>query len=72
MYGILASPYFYPIHANDILFIEDAATIEKNFAMLKDAGIFNHIKGIVLEKHALFNDIGSGRQPLEILQEVLQ
>ncbi|WP_412989942.1 S66 peptidase family protein [Pediococcus siamensis] len=75
MYGFLASPYFPVLTKNDLLFIEDAekdaATVEKNFAMLKNAGIFDQVKGIVLGKHALFDDLKTGRQPLEILQEVL-
>ncbi len=75
IYGILASRYFPKISDGDILFLEDsekdAATVEKNFAMIKDAGIFDKAKGIILGKHALFDDDGSNRLPIEILQEVL-
>lgn len=75
MYGVIGSPYFPQIEEGDILLIEDAekgaATVEKNFAMLKNAGLFDKIGGIILGKHALFNDEGTGRQPIEILLEVL-
>ncbi|GHP13353.1 hypothetical protein YK48G_07780 [Lentilactobacillus fungorum] len=75
IYGILASKYFPKLTKNDLLFIEDAekdaSTVEKNFAMLKAAGIFDQVKGTVLGKHALFDDEGTGRQPIDILVEVL-
>ncbi|KRL01099.1 S66 family peptidase [Liquorilactobacillus capillatus] len=75
IYGIIASKYFPKLHSDDLLFIEDAekdaATVEKNFAMLKNAGVFDIVKGIVLGKHALFDDCGSNRTPLVILKEVL-
>lgn len=75
MYGVIASPYFPQIEDGDILLIEDAekdaATVEKNFAILKNAGIFDKVGGIILGKHALFDDEGTGRQPIEILLEVL-
>lgn len=75
MYGVIASPYFPQIEDGDILLIEDAekdaATVEKNFAMLKNAGIFDKVGGIILGKYALFDDEGTGRQPIEILLEVL-
>ncbi len=61
--------------ANDILLIEDAekdaSTVEKNFAMLKLAGVFDNIKGIILGKHALFDGEGTSMKPIDILQEVL-
>lgn len=75
MYGFIGSQYFPTLSAEDLLFIEDAekdaATVEKNFAMLKNAGIFDQVKGIILGKHALFDDCGTGRQPIDILLEVL-
>ncbi|KRL08127.1 S66 peptidase family protein [Liquorilactobacillus hordei] len=75
MYGLIASEYFPNFTQNDILLIEDsekdASTVEKNFVMLKLAGVFDNIKGIVLGKHALFDDEGSGKKPIDILQEVL-
>ncbi|WP_235725519.1 hypothetical protein [Liquorilactobacillus sucicola] len=39
--------------------------------MLKNAGVFDIVKGIILGKHALFDDCGSTRTPLEILSEIL-
>ncbi|MCD2256392.1 S66 family peptidase [Agrilactobacillus fermenti] len=75
MYGIVASKYCPRFTDNDILFIEDAekdaATVEKNFAMLKDAGILDVVKGIVLGKHALFDSENTKKRPIDILQEVL-
>lgn len=75
IYGILASPYFPQLKTDTILLIEDAekdaATVEKNFAMLKNAGIFERIKGVLLGKHALFDDQGTQRQPFDILREVI-
>ncbi|WP_047999674.1 S66 family peptidase [Lactiplantibacillus herbarum] len=75
MYGFLKSPYFPQLTADDILFIEDAekdaATLEKNFVMLQLAGIFKQVKGIILGKHALFDDQGTNRRPIDILLEVL-
>ena len=75
MYGFFNSPYFPTLTGNELLFIEDAektaATLEKNFAMLALAGVFDQVSGIVLGKHALYDDQGSGRLPIDILQEVL-
>jgi len=60
MYGFLQSSYFPQLTDQDILFIEDAekdaATLEKNFVMLQLAGIFKQVNGIILGKHALFDD----------------
>ena len=39
--------------------------------MLKLAGVFEKISGIVLGKHEKFDDNGTGRKPYEILLEVL-
>lgn len=75
MAGIIGSPYFPQFNHDDILFIEDAekdaAIVEKNFAMLNNAGVFDQVKGIVLGKHAQFDDLNTGRKPIQILQEIL-
>jgi len=75
MYGFFKSPYFPQLTTDDILFIEDAekdaATLEKNFVMLQLAGVFKQVKGIILGKHALFDDQGTNRRPIDILLEVL-
>lgn len=75
MYGFFGSPYFPELTEETLLFIEDAekdaATVEKNFAMLKNAGIFDRVRGIILGKHALFDDRGTNRQPIDLLLEVL-
>lgn len=75
MTGVIASKYFPKFTKDDLLFIEDAekdaAIIERSFAMLKVAGVFDQMKGIVLGKHALFDDLKSNRRPIDILTEVL-
>ncbi|WP_105616345.1 S66 family peptidase [Vallitalea okinawensis] len=73
--GIWGSKYMPIIEKGDILFIEDslkdAATIERSFSLLKINGIFDKVSGIILGKHELFDDKGTGRKPYEILLEVL-
>lgn len=75
MYGIWGSEYMPEIKYGDILFIEDslksASEIEREFSFLKINGIFDKIGGILLGKHELFNDQGTGKKPYEILLEVL-
>ncbi|MGL5694659.1 MAG: S66 family peptidase [Peptostreptococcaceae bacterium] len=75
MIGIWNTEYMPEIKYGDILFIEDSlkdcATIERSFALLKISGVFEKISGIILGKHELFNDCGTGRKPYEILLEVL-
>lgn len=75
MYGIFGTEYMPDIKEGDILFIEDslknASTIERSFSLLKLAGVFDKVSGIILGKHELFDDEGSGKQPYEILLEVL-
>lgn len=73
--GIWGSPYMPPIEAGDILLLEDsllsAETVERSFAHLKLCGVFDRIGGLVLGKHELFDDRGSGKRPLDILLEVV-
>lgn len=75
MYGFIGTPYFPVIEKGDILLIEDslkaAATVEKNFAMLKLHGIFDKVGGIILGKHELFDDEGTGKKPIDLLLEQL-
>lgn len=75
MAGIIGSEYFPTFTKDDLLFIEDAekdaSIVEKNFAMLNNFGVFKKVKGIILGKHALFDDLKTGRQPIDILREVL-
>lgn len=75
MEGFFGTEYMPEIKAGDILFIEDslkdACTIERTFSMLKLAGVFERIGGIILGKHEKFDDNGTGRKPYEILLEVL-
>lgn len=73
--GIMGSPWMPEIAQGDILFIEDSmkdiATVERAFSMLKLNGIFDRVSAIILGKHELFDDAGSGRTPADVLREVL-
>lgn len=75
MGGIWGSPYMPEIQHGDILLIEDslmgAPEVERSFSHLKACGVFDRVSAIVLGKHELFDDKGSGRQPLDVLLEVL-
>jgi muramoyltetrapeptide carboxypeptidase LdcA involved in peptidoglycan recycling len=75
MTGIWGSPYMPVILPGDILMIEDslksAATIERSFSLLKVNGVLDRVGGIILGKHELFDDGGTGRKPYEILMEVM-
>lgn len=73
--GIMGSRWMPDIRHGDILFIEDSqkdiATVERSFSMLKLNGIFDRVSAVLLGKHERFNDEDSGRQPVDVLQEVL-
>lgn len=73
--GFFGTEYMPEIKAGDILLIEDslkdASTVERSFSMLKLAGVFDKVGGIILGKHEKFEDNGTGRKPYEILNEVL-
>ncbi|MDK8643317.1 S66 family peptidase (plasmid) [Niallia taxi] len=75
MYGFIGTQYFPEIKEGDILFLEDtmktASVVEKNFAMLKLHGIFDKVSGIILGKHEQYDDMDTGRKPLDILLEQL-
>ena len=75
MWSIWGSPFMPPIREGDILLIEDSlkpiSTVERLFAFLKINGIFDRVSAVLLGKHELFDDKGSGRSPLEVLLEVL-
>ena len=73
--GIYGTPWMPSIEAGDILFIEDSlkniATVERSFAHLKLSGVFDKVSAILLGKHEGFDAAGSGRQPIDVLLEVL-
>lgn len=75
MEGFFGTEYMPEIKEGNILFIEDslkdACTIERTFSLLKLAGVFDRIGGIILGKHEKFDDNGTGRKPHEILLEIL-
>lgn len=75
MQGIWGTAYMPQINEGDILLIEDSlqdcATVERSFSLLKLSGVFDKIGGLILGKHELFNDCESKRKPYEILQEVM-
>ncbi len=73
--AIWGSPYMPPIKKGDILLIEDSlkdiATVERLFSLLKINGVFDKVRAVLLGKHELFKDGGTNRQPIDVLQEVL-
>ena len=73
--GIYGTPWMPDIVQGDILFIEDSllniATVERSFSHLKLSGIFDKVSAIILGKHELFDAAGSGRQPIDVIREVL-
>lgn len=75
MEGFFGTEYMPEIKKGDILFIEDslkdACTIERSFSLLKLAGVFEKVSGIILGKHEKFDDNGTGKVPYEILLEVI-
>lgn len=75
MEGFFGTDYMPEIKKGDILLLEDslkdACTIERSFSLLKLAGVFDRIGGILLGKHEKFDDNGTYRKPYEILLEVL-
>lgn len=75
MGGIFGTEYMPEIRPGDILLLEDslkdAATVERSFAHLQLAGVFGRIGGLILGKHELFDDQGTGRRPADILAEVM-
>ena len=75
MEGFFGTEYMPQIREGDILLLEDslkdACTIERSFSLLKLAGVFDRIGGLVLGKHEGFDDNGTGRKPYEILLEVV-
>ncbi|WJE17159.1 LD-carboxypeptidase [Halobacillus sp. ACCC02827] len=75
MYGFIGTEYFPPVKEGDILLIEDcmkdASTVEKNFAMLKLHGIFDRVCGVLLGKHERYDDLGTGKEPIDLLMEQL-
>ena len=75
LWSIWGSPYMPEIRQGDILLIEDSlkpiSTVERLFVFLKLNGVFDRVAAVLLGKHELFKDGGSGRTPLQVLQEVL-
>lgn len=75
MEGIFGTEYMPEIRPGDILLLEDCSknpsVIERSFSLLKLAGIFDRIGGIILGKHEQYNNLGTGRRPCDILLEVL-
>ena len=75
LWSIWGSPYMPEIRKGDILLIEDSlkpiSTVERLFVFLKLNGVFDRVDAVLLGKHELFKDGGSGRTPLDVLIEVL-
>ncbi len=75
MSGFWNTEYMPEIKTGDILFIEDSlkdiAAVERSFALLKLSSVFEKIGGLILGKHELFKDSGTGRKPYEVLLEII-
>ena len=75
LWGIWGTEYMPLIEQGDILLIEDSlkpiATVERLFSFLKLNGIFDKVGGVLLGKHELLKDEGTGRTSLDVLREVL-
>lgn len=75
MEHIFSTPYMPKIKEGDILLLEDTManpmSLERSFAHLKLAKVFDKVGGIILGKFELYNDLGSSLKPYEILLEVL-
>lgn len=75
MSGFFGSVYMPAMEKGDVLLLEDcfsnAQVIERSFAMLKLNGVLDRVGGIILGKHELYDDTGTGRKPHGILVEIL-
>lgn len=75
MSGIWGSRYMPEIQNGDILLLEDSLKtidiVERLFAHLLICGVFDRVAAVVLGKHELFDDRGTGRTVLDVLYEVL-
>ena len=75
MCGFIGTPYFPTIKMGDVLLLEDTTktieVVEKNFAMLKLHGFLDRASAIILGKHEQYDDLGTGRQPYDVLIEQL-
>ncbi|ATZ17022.1 hypothetical protein ELUMI_v1c02970 [Williamsoniiplasma luminosum] len=73
--GIWGSEYAPIFNQGDILFIEDEdkniATMERLFNLLKLNKTFDHLNAIILGTHKNFDDQKTGKQPIDVLLEVL-
>lgn len=73
--GFFGTEYMPEIKKGDILFIEDslkdAAEVERSFSLLKCAGVFDNISGLIYGKHELFDSLNSQRKAYEIMMEVI-
>ena len=75
MGGIGGTPWMPPIEPGDVLLLEDSrlsiATVERSLAWLDLARVFDRVGAVLLGKHELLDDAGSGRTTLDVLREIL-
>lgn len=68
--------YFPKIKEGDILVLEDTMDnpmqVERAYAHLKLAGIFELVGGIILGKHALYDSLNTAKKPKDILLEFVE
>ncbi len=70
------SDYFPEIKKGDIIVLEDTMDnpmqVERAYAHLKLVGILDKVGGIIVGKHALYDDLGMDVQPYNILQQFIE
>ena len=75
MLGFFGTPYMPEICEGDILFLEDCKDdperVERAFSLLKCAGVFEKIGGLIMGKHADYRDRGTGLRPWEVALEII-
>lgn len=73
--GFFGTQYMPEIREGDILMLEDARelpeSIERSFSLLENAGIFERIGGLILGKHADYNDGKTGLKSWEVPLEIV-
>ncbi len=75
MGGIGGSPWMPAIEPGDVLLLEDSrlsiATVERSLAWLDLNGVLDRVAAVLLGKHELLDDAGTGRTALDVLREIL-
>jgi len=74
--GFFGTPYMPEIRKNDILMLEEnrqtPESIERSMSLLKNAGVFEKIGGLIIGKCADYKPSGTGLRPWEVMMEMLE